>query len=45
MLEHVKNYRFNTHPGEFKRPNYLKINNTHLSVEEVAGVIKEKFDL
>ncbi len=45
IMDHVKNYRFNTVPGEFKRLNYLKINNTHLSVEEVAKIIKEKFDL
>jgi hypothetical protein len=37
-------YRLNSLEGEIKKENYLKINNTHMSAEEVAQTIKEKFD-
>jgi len=32
-------------PGEVKEKNYLRINNTDISAEEVAKMIKEKFKL
>lgn len=38
-------HRLNSNPGEIKGKNYLKINNTNLSAEDVAKIIKEKFDL
>jgi hypothetical protein len=45
MLEHVKSYRFNTAPNEFKRKNYLKIDNTQRTAHEVAQIIKSNFNL
>ena len=38
-------FRINSHPGEIKEKNYLRINNTKISAEEVAKMIKEKFEL
>lgn len=38
-------YRLNSIDGEIKRENYIKINNANLSAEEVAEIIKEKFQL
>lgn len=37
-------YRLNSRAGEIKIENYLKINNTHLSPQEVARMIVEKFN-
>ncbi|MBL7979900.1 MAG: AAA family ATPase [Bacteroidetes Order II. Incertae sedis bacterium] len=45
LLEHEATYRFNSYENEFTRPNYLKINNTHLSPEEVATQIITHFGL
>lgn len=45
LLEHERDYRFNTKKNEFHRKNYLKIDNTHLSSEKVAELIKKKFKL
>jgi hypothetical protein len=45
ILKSVKKYRFNSHPGEVNYENYLRINNTDISAEEVAKRIKEKFEL
>jgi hypothetical protein len=38
-------YRLNSLDGEIKRKNYLRINNTFLSPDEVAAQIKETFNL
>ena len=38
-------YRLNTNPGEIKRENYLRIDNTNLSPEKVAEMIKQRFEL
>ncbi|MFI8577624.1 AAA family ATPase [Rossellomorea aquimaris] len=38
-------YRLNSLEGEIKYSNYIKINNSNLSAEEVAEIIKEKFHL
>lgn len=45
LLEYVEKHRLNSLPGEIKEKNYLRIDNTNLSAEEVAKMIKEKFDL
>lgn len=45
LLKDVEKHRLNSLPGEIKEKNYLKINNTDLSAEEVARMIKEKFEL
>lgn len=38
-------YRLNSHGGEIKKKNYLRINNTNLEPKEVAKMIQEKFSL
>ncbi|KZE69254.1 shikimate kinase [Fictibacillus phosphorivorans] len=38
-------YRLNSHDGEIQKKNYLRINNTHLSAEEVGIQIKATFNL
>ncbi|MEK3886656.1 AAA family ATPase [Bacillus sp. FSL K6-3431] len=41
----MKKYRLNSQEGEIKKENYIKINNSNLRAEEVAKIIKEKFQL
>lgn len=38
-------HRHNSYSGEIQEKNYLKINNTNTSAQEVARMIKEKFSL
>lgn len=45
LRESMKMHRLNSHDGEIKRENYLKINNTKLSASEVAELIVEQFGL
>lgn len=45
ILETMHKHRLNSLPGEIKKKEYLKINNTDLSAAEVAEMIKEKFYL
>lgn len=47
LLKSVTKHKFNSEPGEGEKifKNYIKIENTNLSPEEVAKMIKEKFDL
>ena len=47
LLKSVTKHKFNSDPvvGEKIFKNYLRIDNTNLSAEEVAKMIKEKFDL
>ena len=45
LIKGSKEYRLNSVPGEVKEKNYLRINNTNISAEEVAKMIKEKFNL
>ena len=47
LLNSLKKHRLNSEPGEGEKifKNYLKIDNTNLSAEEVAKMIKEKFEL
>jgi hypothetical protein len=45
-IERNKNpHRLNSIDGEINKENYIKINNTDMSPEEVAEIIKEKFQL
>lgn len=52
-IEHSENlfrrleeeYRLNSYEGEIKRKNYLRINNTDISPESVAQMIKKVFSL
>jgi hypothetical protein len=45
LKKSMEDYRLNSLEGEMKYSNYIKINNTNLSAEEVAKIIKEKFHL
>lgn len=45
LLSTMKKYRLNSLEGEITKANYLKINNTNLSPEEVARMIKQQFQL
>jgi hypothetical protein len=38
-------YRLNSLEGEMKKENYIRIDNTNLSPEEAAEIIKSKFKL
>jgi hypothetical protein len=38
-------YRLNSYEGEITKTNYMKINNTELSPNAVAEIIKERFGL
>lgn len=40
-----KNYRCISNDGEIRFDNYIKIDNSNLSAEQVAEMIKERFDL
>lgn len=41
----MEKHRLNSNQGEIIRENYLKINNTNLSADEVAKLIKNRFNL
>ena len=45
LLKSVKKYRFNLKENEIKEKNYLRIDNTNISPDIVAKMIKEKFEL
>jgi len=47
LLRSLEKHRLNSNPGEAEKifENYLKIDNTNISAEEVAKMIKEKFEL
>lgn len=47
LLKSVTKYKFNSDPGVGEKifKNYLRIDNTNISAEEVAKKIKEKFNL
>ncbi|MFC4321271.1 AAA family ATPase [Litchfieldia salsa] len=45
LKKSMEKYRLNSLEGEITFSNYLKINNTNLNAEEVAMIIKEKFEL
>ncbi|KOO51351.1 AAA family ATPase [Viridibacillus arvi] len=41
----MENYRLNSVAGEIKKEHYIKINNTNMSAEKVAAIIKDRFNL
>lgn len=43
LLTTLDNHRLNSREGEINHNKYLRINNTHLSAEKVAHIIKDKF--
>lgn len=47
LLKSLQKHKLNSDPGQGEKifKNYLKIDNTNLSAEEVARMIKEKFEL
>ncbi|EJR45929.1 hypothetical protein IIM_04964 [Bacillus cereus VD107] len=45
LRESMEKYRLNSHKGEIKNENYIKINNTNLSAEEVAEIVSKRFEL
>ena len=45
LINDDKKYRLESFDGEIKFKNYIKIDNSNLSAEEVAKMIKEKFSL
>ena len=45
LIESAKKHRLNSLEGEIKHPNYLRINNTNLSENEVADKIINFFSL
>ena len=45
LLNCAEKYRLNSEKGEITHKNYLRINNTNLSAEDVAKMIKDKFEL
>jgi cytidylate kinase len=45
LISSMDKYRLNSIDGEIQKENYIKINNTNLSPEEVANIIKEQFKL
>lgn len=45
LLTSVENYRLNSVDGEIQFPNYIKIESTNLSAEDVAKMVQEKFRL
>ena len=45
VLREDANHRLVSNPGEIPFDNYLRIDNTHLAPDEVAKMIKEKFNL
>lgn len=45
LLESMHQYRLNSFNGEIKKENYIKIINTEVSAEDVAELIKERFEL
>jgi len=44
LVKSMDKYRLNSQPGEIKHKNYVKIDNSHLSIDEVADKIIETFD-
>lgn len=45
LLASLDRLRLNSNEGEINKENYLEINNTHLSAEEVAKMIKKEFQI
>lgn len=47
LLQSIEKHRLNSKPGEGEKifENFLKIDNTNLSAEEVAKIIKDRFSL
>ena len=45
LINDDNNHRCVSYPGEIKFDNYLRIDNSNIEAEDVAKIIKEKFNL
>lgn len=45
LIDSMQEYRLNSKDGEIKEKNYMRINNTNLTPEDVAKQIKDNFQL
>jgi len=45
LVKSMDQYRLNSFEGEIKKENYMRINNTEMSAEDVAKKIKESFKI
>ena len=45
ILKTMEKYRLNSSDGEITYENYIRINNTNLSPDEVSSMIIERFKL
>ena len=45
LLKSIEKHRLNSYEGEIKDKNYIKINNTNITAEETAKIIKDRFKL
>jgi hypothetical protein len=45
LRQTMEKHRLNSFEGEIPFPNYIKINNTNLSAEDVVGMIQARFHL
>lgn len=45
IIKSIEKHRLNSNPDEVRFENYLRIDNTNISAEETAKIIKEKFNL
>ncbi|GLX66663.1 hypothetical protein MU1_10070 [Paenibacillus glycanilyticus] len=45
LIQTTEKHRLNSFEGEIKRANYIRINNTNLTADEVAEIIKSRFSL
>ena len=45
LKESMEKHRMNSLEGEITDPHYIRINNTNMSAEDTANLIKETFDL
>lgn len=45
LLSTIESSRLNSKKGEIEKENYLRVDNTYLSAEEVAQIIKKEFQL
>lgn len=45
LIKSMNEYRLNSNEGEITRENYIRINNTDLMPDEVAKLIRDKFQL
>ena len=45
IIQHTKNHRFVSKDGEVPIKNFIRIDNSNIEADDVAKMIKEKFDL